>query len=105
MFLFENPLPSALEIVKALRTVEDLFTFQYGEPPEANQLMPLLAHLFMKSSFPNPISFSKWLSHFLQPILEKKQEWFKEDDLNSLEHYFQFNAWMEDMMPNHEEAM
>lgn len=98
-FLFESPISSAIELVKALSTAEDLFSFQYGEPPEATQLMPLLAHLFMTGSLPNQLSFGKWLSHFLQPLLEKKPDWFKDEDLNALEHYFQFNAWMEGMMP------
>ena len=98
-FLFESPISSAIEIAKALSTAEDLFMFQYGEPPEANQLMPLLAHLFMTNSLPSQLAFGRWLAHFLQPLLEKKQDWFKDEDLNALEHYFQFNAWMEDMMP------
>lgn len=96
--LYENPVESSKQIVLAVSTVEDLFSFQYNEPPEGNQLMPLLANLFMTSPAPNPLTFSKWLAHFVQPVVKTKPEWFKQDDLHALEHFFQFNAWMEDML-------
>jgi hypothetical protein len=96
--LLENPVESATQIVLSLFVLEDLFVFQCGEPPEANQLMPLLANLFILSPTPTPLSFGKWLSHFLQPLLTAKPEWFSDDSLRPLEHYFQFNAWIEDML-------
>ena len=95
----ENPIESSCLIVSALKTVEDLFTFQFGEPPEANQLMPLLANLFLRSSIPNPISFGMWIQHFMQTLLSQHSDWFKSDSLNSIEHYFQFNMWMQDFLP------
>ena len=96
--LIENPIESSREIVLALETVEELFKFQFGEPPEANQLMPLLAHLFLKSSLPAPLSFGRWLHHFMQPVLDAHSDWFSDIALNSIEHYFQFNTWMEDLL-------
>ena len=96
--VFENPLESAKQIVLGLFVVEDLFTFEFGAPPEANQLMPLLANLFILSPIPNPFSFGEWLAHFLQKLMELKPEWFSDDSMRSMEHYFQFNLWMKDML-------
>lgn len=96
--LYENPIESSLQIVLAVSTVEDLFTFQYNEPPEGNQLMPLMANLFITSPAPSPLTFSKWLAHFVQPVIKAKPDWFSGDDFHSLEHFFQFNAWMEDVI-------
>jgi hypothetical protein len=92
--LFENPVESATQIVLSLFVVEDLFVAQFGCPPEANQLMPLLANLFILSPMPTPLSFGRWLSHFFQPLMQAKPEWFDDESLRPLEHYFQFNEWM-----------
>jgi hypothetical protein len=96
--LIENPLESARQIVLSLFVVEDLFVCEFGAPPEANQLMPLLANLFILSPMPTPLSFGKWLSHFFQPLLQAKPEWFDEEAMRPLEHYFQFNSWMASML-------
>ncbi|OHT02616.1 hypothetical protein TRFO_07031 [Tritrichomonas foetus] len=96
--LFENPLESAKQIVLGLFVVEDLFIFEFGAPPEANQLMPLLANLFISSPVPNPLSFGEWLAHFLQKLMETRPEWFSDEEMRPLEHYFQFNLWMKDML-------
>jgi hypothetical protein len=96
--LFENPVESASQIVLSLFVVEDLFVCQFGCPPEANQLMPLLANLFILSPMPTPLSFGKWLNHYFQPLMQSKPEWFMDESLRSLEHYFQFNEWMTNML-------
>jgi hypothetical protein len=96
--LFENPIESARQIVLSLFVVEDLFVCEFGAPPEANQLMPLLANLFILSPMPTPLSFGKWLRHFFQPLLQARPEWFDEEAMRPLEHYFQFNSWMAGML-------
>ena len=102
--LFENPLESAKLIVLSLSVVEDLFIFEFGEPPEANQLMPLLANLFISTPIPNPLSFGEWLAHFLQKLMQSKPEWFSDDSMVPMEHYFQFNAWIQDMLQSLENS-
>jgi hypothetical protein len=96
--LFENPIESAAQLVLSLFVVEDLFVCEFGCPPEANQLMPLLANLFILSPIPTPLSFGRWLSQFFQPLMEAKKEWFSDESLRPLEHYFRFNEWMVDML-------
>lgn len=95
---FENPLESAKQIVHSLAVVEDLFVFEFGAMPEANQLMPLLANLFISSPMPNPLIFGEWLSHFLQNLMQSRPKWFFDDSMMPIEHYFQFNEWMKDMI-------
>lgn len=102
--LFENPLESAKLIVLSLFVVEDLFIFEFGEPPEANQLMPLLANLFISSPIPNPLSFGEWLAHFLQKLMQSRPEWFSDESMMPLEHYFQFNVWIQDMLQSLENS-
>ncbi|KAH0802002.1 uncharacterized protein GO595_005083 [Histomonas meleagridis] len=101
--LYENPIESVRQIVLSLCAVEDLFVFEYGTQPEANQLMPLLANLFILTPIPSPLMFGKWLAHFLQNLQQMKPEWFSDEELRPLEHYFQFNAWMEDMLQSFDE--
>jgi hypothetical protein len=62
--------------------------------------MPLLANLFILSPMPTPLSFGKWLSHFFQPLLQARPEWFDDEAMRPLEHYFQFNSWMAGMLPS-----
>lgn len=102
--LYENPVESAKLIVLSLFVVEDLFIFEFGEPPEANQLMPLLANLFVISPVPNPLSFGEWLAHFLQKLMQTRPEWFSDESMMPLEHYFQFNVWIQDMLQSLENA-
>lgn len=102
--LYENPIESAKEIVLSLSTIEGLFSFEFNAPPEANQLMPLLANLFIMSPVPNPITFGKWICHYFEPFLEGKPEWFYDTNFRSLEHYFQFNNWMGEMIVNFENS-
>ena len=96
--LFESPIESARQIVLSLYVIEDLFVFEFGAQPEANQLMPLLANLFISTPIPSPLCFGRWMSHFLQPAIKLKPDWFFDEELRPLEHYFQFNAWVEDML-------
>ena len=96
--LFENPIESARQIVLSLFVVEDLFVFEFGVQPEANQLMPLLANLFIETPIPTPLCFGRWMSHFLQSAIRLKPDWFLDNEFRSLEHYFQFNAWVADML-------
>lgn len=96
--LFENPIESAKQIVLSLFVVEDLFVFEFGVQPEANQLLPLLANLFISTPIPFPLCFCRWMSHFLQPAIKLKPDWFLDEEFRPLEHYFQFNAWVEDML-------
>ena len=96
--LFENPIESARQIVHSLFVIDDLFVFEFGVQPEANQLMPLLANLFISTPIPSPLCFGRWMNQFLQPAIRKKPDWFLDQELRPLEHYFQFNAWIEDML-------
>lgn len=96
--LFENPVESVKQIVLGLSAVEDLFVFEYGTQPEANQLMPLLANLFILSPVPSPLLFGKWIYHFYHLLQQNKPEWFNDEELLPLEHYFQFNLWIENML-------
>ena len=96
--LFENPIESAKQIVLSLNTVENIFLFVFGVRPEANQLMPLLANLFIISPVPTPLSFAQWLKHFLKILMEKKQEWFSDESMRPLEHYFTFGSWMKELL-------
>jgi hypothetical protein len=105
--LLENPVESAKQIVQSVSVVEDLFIALFGCPPEANQFMPLLAHLFILSPMPTPLTFGRWLSHFFQPLMQERPEWFADDTLRPLEHYFQFNEWMLKMLDtvSHSESL
>jgi len=97
-YLFANPIESAKQVSLGLATVEDLYVFLYGEPPEANQLLPLIAHLFVQTPIPAPLSFGKWMKHFLHEISSMKPEWFSDGEIARLEHFFKFNQWVESLI-------
>lgn len=96
--LLEIPIESAKQIVLSLNTVEDIFLFVFGVRPEANQLMPLIANLFIISPVPMPLSFAQWLKHFLKILMEKRPEWFSDESMRPLEHYFTFGTWMNEFL-------
>ncbi|OHT00643.1 hypothetical protein TRFO_32670 [Tritrichomonas foetus] len=96
--LLENQLESANQIVMSLNVVEDIFVFVFGVQPEANQLMPLLANLFILSPVPTPLSSGQWMKHFLKEVMEKRPKWFSDESMRPLEHYFRFNSWIIDIL-------
>ena len=95
---YASPIESVRKIVLSIAAVEDLFVFAFGERPEANQLMPMLARLFITTPVPAPLMFGRWLAHFVQVPLQMRSEWFGDAEMAPLEHYFQFNQWIEEMV-------
>jgi hypothetical protein len=47
---------------------------------------------------PTPLSFGRWLNQFFQPLMDARPEWFADESLRPLEHFFRFNEWMADML-------
>ena len=90
----DSPSDCAKLISEGLETAENLFTFVNGVQPEANQLMPLLATLFVLTEMKSPLSFGKWLAAHFKPVIQLRPDWFIDDEGARIEHFFQLNEWI-----------
>ena len=96
----DSPSDCTKLISEGLATAENLYTFVNGAVPEANQLMPILATLFVLTEMKSPISFGKWLAAHFKPLIEKRPDWFRDDEGARLEHFFQLNEWICGLLEN-----
>lgn len=91
----DSPCDCMILIEEALKNAEELFSFANGVVPEANQLMPILATLFVVAPMEAPFSFSHWLKSHLGSVCELRPAWFKNDDGARMEHFFQLGDWIQ----------
>lgn len=94
----DSPCDCTILIEEALGNAENLFLFANGVVPEANQLMPTLATLFVVAQMESPFSFCNWLNNHLSSVCELRPDWFKNGDGARMEHFFKLGEWIQELL-------